>query len=807
MGGRLGFWPAAALAAWLSCIMPAMPCCRAAGQEPQDAPAPVPGVAGEVAPAEGEAGVEDAEAAEAERRAERERKARQAQQRARTRALELFYQAAVTFKDFQPTAVQEASQHFGYGQANDLGMRFSVDKKVLELDAVLVDPGKGLFVMADPAINLSSVARMELEGRDGKVYRLQLVGVGRRCHAWLLRAEGFATDVAAPQFRNDVIHEGAAIMVADTTSFGDFLDVLLRGMRLGRFLAHGDDLMILNLGGLPGNLRPNWPVANHMIFDEEGGFGGLAFSELLVRRGETRNYLERWSEKEDWLDVSELAAMGRGVLGAIASYTPRVRFRFEQSGSGVGAPAGGRRELFVYGLAVGEDRVFLAGDMDAALVASIDTISVQLPNGQEVPAEFLGLYREFGGVLLECEGKLPFPADLWEERDVPDMALFFDVAVKQRFGRKDAVMKYNRFFGTDTGYKDKEFRTPVRPFLPGSFVLDSRGRFYGFATMEKRYETVMRLKSDGRDGGQVTRCYTFADMKDRFVAPSDYFDPRVKVKDIQERKELAWLGVEFQPVTPGLAMELGIEKETRDGREGLLINMVYPGSPAAKMGFRPGDVLLKMQVVGKGGEIALRLPPDYGRRPDVRGVFASRGAAAYVDRRWFSRSNPLTQTLTTAVGVGQRVRLTYGQDHEVKTVDFTVEKAPADLRSAAKYKCEWTGLTVKDVTYDVRNILRLGAAFSGVVVYEVEAGSPAAIGRIQPMEFILQVEGESVAGAERFRALISKLAAEGRKDVTLKVRNLDQTRFVQVELERSDEREAEAAAGMPSQGDDAAEGS
>ncbi|HEY0675633.1 MAG TPA: trypsin-like peptidase domain-containing protein, partial [Immundisolibacter sp.] len=50
-----------------------------------------------------------------------------------------------------------------------------------------------------------------------------------------------------------------------------------------------------------------------------------------------------------------------------------------------------------------------------------------------------------------------------------------------------------------------------------------------------------------------------------------------------------WLGLELQELTPQLAASLGLERQT-----GALVAGVYRGSPAARAGVRPGDVLLAL---------------------------------------------------------------------------------------------------------------------------------------------------------------------------------------------------------------------
>jgi S1-C subfamily serine protease len=51
----------------------------------------------------------------------------------------------------------------------------------------------------------------------------------------------------------------------------------------------------------------------------------------------------------------------------------------------------------------------------------------------------------------------------------------------------------------------------------------------------------------------------------------------------------AYLGIEPQQVTPPAAQQLGLQVD-----HGVLVIRVFPGSPAAKAGLKPGDVIVKV---------------------------------------------------------------------------------------------------------------------------------------------------------------------------------------------------------------------
>jgi hypothetical protein len=753
----------------------------------------LPVAAQDVAPVEPDAPVVEpdapAEQTPEQKASEAEAKRRERVETARSRAAELFFSVNIRFKDLVPTEVKEMTQHYGFGATNNLALSHGMDKRAAKLDAALVDPAKGLFVMADPQLNLSRIAAITLDGKDGKTYPMRLVSVGRHCAAWALQAVGFKSSVPAPVFQKDLVAEGAVLMLARTSDHKQLRDISISGTRLNRYLGHGDDFVIFNLGGLPSNVISSWPVQTTILLDRDGAFGAVAVSSLLIRDAERASYVAQWPHEEAWLPVADLLKARQATVRAANDATIRMRLHFRQT---QGTSRSGQRsasDWFNYGVIVDSRRIFLPYDLTHQQIAAIDAVLIQFPDGEK-PGRFLGQYKEFGGLLIESPRDLKVPQDLWAGRALPDGDLFFDISVKQRFGRKDAFTKYNRFFGDKDGYKDVVFRGVTRPQIPGSLVFDREGRIYGFVTEQKRYENMFQMRQNQQAGANL-RCFAFADYKGWFTEPAKHFDPRARVRDIQESKERAWLGVEYQLVThPGLAREMGIEKETRDGRAGLFVTHVYKGSPAAGLGIKVGDILLTLSAAARSGEYDLGSSPGYAPKRTGRG----RG---YVRSQWFNRVNALTNILTTSIGIGQKAELTVAAKTEgaagyvIRKLPFVVAKAWPDLRSAEKHKTEWAGLTVKPVTYEVRQLLRLADEFRGVVVYEVEGGSLAAAGRIRPLEFITEVDGQKVTSPKRFGELLAAALAAGHDSVKLTVRDLSESRIVHLKTSEQNGAEGE----------------
>jgi serine protease Do len=171
-----------------------------------------------------------------------------------------------------------------------------------------------------------------------------------------------------------------------------------------------------------------------------------------------------------------------------------------------------------------------------------------------------------------------------------------------------------------------------------------------------------------------------------------------------------WLGVSIQPVTPALAKSLKLAEPT-----GALVSGVTDGSPAAKAGLKPGDVILEFN--GERVARADRLP-----------------TAVAMTR--VGREVPIA-----VMRDGKPVRLTVkvGEQAEPKETAGKPEKVPAAL-----------GLSVEPVTPRVARELELRDA-QGLVVRDVDADSPAAEAGLRAGDVIVEVDRHAVRSAADLR--------------------------------------------------------
>jgi serine protease Do len=196
-----------------------------------------------------------------------------------------------------------------------------------------------------------------------------------------------------------------------------------------------------------------------------------------------------------------------------------------------------------------------------------------------------------------------------------------------------------------------------------------------------------------------------------------------------------WLGVVIQQITPDLkeAMDLADTK-------GALISRVDPSGPAAKAGIERGDVIVRF-----GGE-----PIEEMDELPRRVAAAAPGAKVDV----VVLRGGKEKSFTVEVGT-----LKEGEQ---------IAEAPGDEQPGA------FGLRVQDLTPELADQLGVQGE-KGVVVTEVESGSPADQAGMRRGDVVLEVDQKAVGNAEEFRT-----AVRDQDKVLLLVRRGEATIFVAV---------------------------
>jgi serine protease Do len=188
-----------------------------------------------------------------------------------------------------------------------------------------------------------------------------------------------------------------------------------------------------------------------------------------------------------------------------------------------------------------------------------------------------------------------------------------------------------------------------------------------------------------------------------------------------------WLGVYIQPITKELAEQFGLKEEEK----GALISDVIDGGPAEKAGIERGDLITEF-----GGK-AVEDPAS------LRNMVAG-----------------------TAPDTSVNVRLI--REGKGKTLTVKIGELPEEEPKALskKYENALNGLHVQELTADLREELDIPKKARGVVITEIDEGSPSE-GALHKGDVIVEINKIKIAGIKDYDAAVSKIKPE--KNVLLLV--------------------------------------
>ncbi len=266
--------------------------------------------------------------------------------------------------------------------------------------------------------------------------------------------------------------------------------------------------------------------------------------------------------------------------------------------------------------------------------------------------------------------------------------------------------------------------------------------------------------------------------------PDDAFDPNIRPMTKAQAKRRMWLGIEYVGLNRKLAKRVDLEPLTKDGSVGFVVSAVYQGSPAADMGIRPGDVLLSIKDTSR--KYPTDKYPTELRSSLAAGSRGRYGFTATGAKVWRSRQNFLTEFLA-AIGQNRPIEVSFcsrrGADGwKLFTKTVKVQQAPLDYDSAKKYRDRPIGLTVRDLTYEVRQALKMSPDAPGVVVSKIEEGTPAAVAKISEGELITRINSVEVTSVDDFEDKITAARETELDTVKIEILRLGKTRVADLSL-------------------------
>ena len=332
------------------------------------------------------------------------------------------------------------------------------------------------------------------------------------------------------------------------------------------------------------------------------------------------------------------------------------------------------------------------------VVENADKITVIFQDDSEHPAKVIGRDAKTDLALLKIESSKPLPFVNWGSSEASQVGDWI-LAVGNPFGLGGSV---------SPGFISARGRDihagPYDDFLQLDASIN-RGNSGG-PTFNLNGDVIgINTAIYSPNGGSVGI---------GFAIPSDLAKPVIQQLRDHGKVERGWLGVQIQQVTPELAKSLHLPKES-----GALVADVTAGGPAAKAGFKQGDVILSFNG------------HDISKVRDLPIVVAETpvGKTAPV-KVWRQNAETTLSAEIAAMPDNMQVSQNGGGDGSASP-------------SAA------LGLRLAPLTDDLRTQLHIGKSVKGVVVVNVTDNSPLAEFGLQRGDVIVTVDQEPATSAKQ----------------------------------------------------------
>ena len=222
------------------------------------------------------------------------------------------------------------------------------------------------------------------------------------------------------------------------------------------------------------------------------------------------------------------------------------------------------------------------------------------------------------------------------------------------------------------------------------------------------------------------------------------------------RTRRGWLGVKIQTVTPEIAESLGLDKA-----RGALVAEIVVDSPAAKAGVEPSDVILTFD--DKPVEEMRQLPLIV--------------AETDIDKR--------VKMTVWRGGKERSLNVVIGELDEEEVVVASRGDSPRSGSQPDPKQLGDIGVTVAELTDDVRARFDLPDEVSGLLIVDVEGASDAAEKGLRRGDVIAEVQQTPVNTADEAEKAIADARGKNRSVVLLRVQTGSNFRLVPVRIKES----------------------
>ncbi len=378
------------------------------------------------------------------------------------------------------------------------------------------------------------------------------------------------------------------------------------------------------------------------------------------------------------------------------------------------------------------------------LSAMPSDFEVKLFNGKEYPALFLGKDDQAKVAFIKIHNKndnVIFPSVEFQQ------ITFLEIA-DSIFVLELLNQNYNFTPLFTPLVINAVVETPQRKFLvnnyspalsAGGLVLDSHGQAIGI-TIRQSFDFSFMSPEDFED---FHRNYLE-------IAPSEWFVTLINNPPNMQEHEWAqksWLGIEMQALSKELRDYWKVPQEG-----GIIINNVFPQSPAEAANLKSGDIILSVN------DSTLNIEND--------------------------EETAMLRNIILAQAPGTTVNMNIYRKGKILRRKVKLAAAPKAIGLAESYPVPPLGFEIRALTRDILYADKLALNTPGVFVYQVDRASPAGIGGLEIGDIIQEINQQTIKNMDQARTTLDEAQKQEKKIYMLKVMSNHRTRFVFIDLEK-----------------------
>ncbi len=517
-------------------------------------------------------------------------------------------------------------------------------------------------------------------------------------------------------------------------------------------------------------------TGNAMVIDQNGQTVAFTTYPRVNVDNSWKKSPEKWTAltkqemKDKLADIQTIADQGifltRLNLRSPKKKQGRGRFSYR------GDDNSSKTKIFTRSILLKDNTVVVLANLGKKVTARLENITLITKDGKELKASFVASLKVFGAFIAKLdETPTSYKLSL-AEKSTPVETLLPELRSSVIGEELENIYHHQRVDGFEIGWQKQRYPR-INP-AENTFLFDLTGKLLTFPL------TKRELQED-----QFSRSYDYFQMQAIYLsdilANLDQHIDKNNCPKGAEVNQVAFFGVECQALNSELARLHKVAKEVDDGDFGVVVNHVFKGSTADKIGIKVGDVLTKLVVEGRYTPVRIRLEDDYynGEFPWKRYDEISEAYYARIPPPWKPVERGINKTLS-AIGLNEKVVITTFRNGKKQDLKFVVQVSPQHYEISKSYASKSFGCTVRNITFELRKYFRLADDAPGVIMAKVEAGSKISIAGIKPYEIVTHVNGTEISDVTAFEKAIT-----GKDTFNLTVKRMNKSRIVKVETKNT----------------------